>query len=199
MFTLVPGTGHLSCWPGDLIGKSLEIEESLTSDADLAGEGLYSALTNPPYSWHLEPWSLNTTCGELTAPEASLLLLLSRRVMSGSSVTPWAAAPQAPLSLGFPRQEYWSGLPLPSPGDLPAPGITDTSLASQVASLPLSHRRAHRRLGEERRRRRPNVCPVGLAIPSLSPWQPVSPLLPDTRRLSRHFLLLKRGGMGEWP
>ena len=37
--------------------------------------------------------------------------------------TPWTAASQAPPSMGFSRQEYWSGLPLPSPGDLPDPGI----------------------------------------------------------------------------
>ena len=43
--------------------------------------------------------------------------------------TPWAAACQAPLSMGFPRQEYWSGLPFPSPGDLPDPGIEPTSPA----------------------------------------------------------------------
>ena len=39
------------------------------------------------------------------------------------SVTPWSVAHKAPLSMGFPRQEYWSGLPFPSPGDLPDPGI----------------------------------------------------------------------------
>ena len=39
------------------------------------------------------------------------------------SATPWFVAHQAPLSMGFPRQEYWSGLPFPSPGDLPDPGI----------------------------------------------------------------------------
>ena len=42
--------------------------------------------------------------------------------MSSSFETPWAAACQAPLSLGFPRQEQCSGLPFPSPGDLPYPG-----------------------------------------------------------------------------
>ena len=42
-------------------------------------------------------------------------------------VTPWTLAPQAPLSMGFPRQEYWSGLPIPSPGDLPDPGIKPES------------------------------------------------------------------------
>ena len=39
------------------------------------------------------------------------------------SATPWIVVPQAPLSMGFSRQEYWSGLPFPSPGDLPNPGL----------------------------------------------------------------------------
>ena len=43
--------------------------------------------------------------------------------------TPWAAARQAPLSLGFSRQEYWSGLPFPVPGDLLDSGIDSASLA----------------------------------------------------------------------
>ena len=51
---------------------------------------------------------------------------------------PWTAARQAPLSMGFSRQEYWSGLPFPSPGDLPNPGADPKSPALQ-ASLPVSH------------------------------------------------------------
>ena len=43
--------------------------------------------------------------------------------MSDSFATPWTVARQASLSVGFPRKEYWSGLPFPSPGDLPEPGI----------------------------------------------------------------------------
>ena len=58
-----------------------------------------------------------------------LLLLFSRQVMS-DSVTPWTAAGQAPLSMGSSRQEYWSGLPFPTPGDLPDPGTEPTSLKS---------------------------------------------------------------------
>ena len=50
-------------------------------------------------------------------------LLFSRQVMSSSFATPWPVARQAPLSMRFPRQEYWSGLPLPSPGALPNPEI----------------------------------------------------------------------------
>ena len=45
-------------------------------------------------------------------------------------VTPWTVARQAPLTMGFPKQEYCSGLPFPSPGDLPDPGIELTSLTS---------------------------------------------------------------------
>ena len=56
--------------------------------------------------------------------------------MSDSFVTPWALVHEAPLSTGFSRQEYWSGLPFPSPGDLPGPGIEPASPALQVDSLP---------------------------------------------------------------
>ena len=48
-------------------------------------------------------------------------------VMSDSSATPWTVAHQVPLSMGFPRQKYWSGLPCSPPGDLPDPGIKPTT------------------------------------------------------------------------
>ena len=50
-------------------------------------------------------------------------------------VTPWTVAHQAPLSMGFSRQEYWSGLPFPSPGYLPGPGIEPRSPALQADAL----------------------------------------------------------------
>ena len=46
--------------------------------------------------------------------------------------TPWTVACQVPLPMGFSRQEFWSGLPFPSPGDLPDPGIEPASLASSA-------------------------------------------------------------------
>ena len=49
--------------------------------------------------------------------------------------TPWTAAYQAPPSMGFSRQEYWSGLPFPSPGDLPDPGIEPRSPTLQADAL----------------------------------------------------------------
>ena len=70
-------------------------------------------------------------------------------VMS-DSVTPWTVAHQAPLSMGFSRQEYWSGLPFPPPGDLPNPGIEPRPPASpalahgffyHLATWKLQHRR----------------------------------------------------------
>ena len=61
-------------------------------------------------------------------------------------VTPWTVAYQAPPSMGFSRQEYWSGLPFPSPGDLPYPGIKPRSptleadaLTSEPPGKPLQH------------------------------------------------------------
>ena len=56
--------------------------------------------------------------------------------------TPWAVAHQAPLSMEFSRQEYWSGLPFPFPGDLPDPGmeaLTRKLPALQADALPLCH------------------------------------------------------------
>ena len=50
--------------------------------------------------------------------------------------TPWSVAYQAPPSMGFSRQEYWSGLPFPSPEDLPNPGIKPGSPALQADALP---------------------------------------------------------------
>jgi len=54
-------------------------------------------------------------------------------------VTRWTVACQAPLSMGFSRQGYWSELPFPSPGDLPNPETEPMSPAGQAGSLPLSH------------------------------------------------------------
>ena len=51
-------------------------------------------------------------------------------------VTPWTVAYQAPPSMGFSRQDYWSGLLFPSPGDLPDPGIKPGSSALRTDALP---------------------------------------------------------------
>ena len=62
----------------------------------------------------------------------SVLVTQSCRLIA----TPWTVARQAPLSVKFYRQDYWSGLPFSSPGDLPDPGIESGSSALQADSLP---------------------------------------------------------------
>ena len=65
--------------------------------------------------------------------ERKKVKLLSRVLLFG---IPWTAAYQVPPSMGFSRQEYWSGLPFPSPGDLPDPGIEPGSPTLQADTLP---------------------------------------------------------------
>ena len=64
-------------------------------------------------------------CSLLERKERKLKLLIHVRLFE----TQWTVAYHAPLSMGFPRQEYWSGLPFPSPEDLPDPGIEPGSPA----------------------------------------------------------------------
>ena len=72
-------------------------------------------------------------------PFLTLITMKSSELKSLSRVrlfvTPWTVAYQAPPSMGFSRQEYWSGLPFPSAGDLPDPGIEPRSLAFQADAL----------------------------------------------------------------
>ena len=71
---------------------------------------------------------------------AFLLLLFSHSVLSTSLCPPWTVAHQAPLSVGFPRQEHWNGLPFPSPRDLqPRVEISKPKFAWQANSLLLRH------------------------------------------------------------
>ena len=62
------------------------------------------------------------------------IAFLCAQLLSPASVTLWTAALQGPLSMGSPRQEYWSRLPFPSPGDLPDPGMEPGSPALQAGS-----------------------------------------------------------------
>ena len=60
---------------------------------------------------------------------------LEKTLMLGKIEGMWTVAHQAPLFMGFSRQEYWSGLSCPLPGDLPDSGIEPTSLASPVLAV----------------------------------------------------------------
>ena len=79
-----------------------------------------------PWLW-LATSAFEANCNLLYRVVLYMPAQLLRRV---SLWPPWTVAHQASLSMGFPRQEYWSGLSFPSPGDLPNPGIKPVSLAS---------------------------------------------------------------------
>ena len=76
---------------------------------------------------------------QLNKPQKNCILYMKVKVKSLSRArllaTPWTGAYEAPPSMGFSRQEYWSGLPLPSPGDLPDPGIKPGSPALEADTL----------------------------------------------------------------
>ena len=74
------------------------------------------------HGWTLRVWKWKWKCQSLSRVQLF--------------VTPWTVARQAPLSVGFSRQEHWSGLPCPPPRDLPNPGIEPRSTALQADSLP---------------------------------------------------------------
>ena len=71
-----------------------------------------------------------------SGPEEALKIKVKSLSHVQLPATPWAVAHQAPLSMGFSRQEHWSGLPFTSPGDLPDPGSEPWSPALQADSLP---------------------------------------------------------------
>ena len=68
--------------------------------------------------------------------KTGLQIIFDITVLSRVFATPWTAAHQAPLSMKFSRQGYWSGSPFPSPGDLLNPGIEPGSSALRADSLP---------------------------------------------------------------
>ena len=90
-------------------------------------------------TWHmlstvpfLHKRGVEVSCPLLATMKVKVKLLSRVRLF----VTPWTVAYQAPLSIGFSRQECWRGLPFPSPGDLPDPGIEPGSPTLQADALP---------------------------------------------------------------
>ena len=80
-------------------------------------------------------WSCQYPVSHRLPEFAQVCSVLSCSIVSNSA-TPWTVAHQAPLSIGFSRQEYWSRLPCPPPGDLPNPGVKPRSPALQADCLP---------------------------------------------------------------
>ena len=122
----------LSCPPpGDLPNPGIEARSpALQVD---------SFLSEPPEKpKNTGVGSLSLLQGIFLTQESNQGLLHCRQFLyqlSCSFATPWTVAHQAPPSMGFSRQEYWSGLPSPSPGDLPDPGIEPRSPALQADDL----------------------------------------------------------------
>ena len=100
------------------------------------------ALTSESPQFKSQLFCLGTLCTSyyLNISQLSYFIFEKVKVKSLSCVrlfvTPWTVAHQAPLSIGFSRQEYWSGLPFPSPGDLPDPEIEPGSSTLQADTLP---------------------------------------------------------------
>ena len=90
---------------------------------------LVASLTHCPQAVGFEAHSGPRICNYFSISGARVLSCCRRVRLS---VTPWTVARQAPLSMGFPRQEDWSGLPFPPPGHLPDPGIEPACLMSPV-------------------------------------------------------------------
>ena len=104
----------------------------------MAFSNIHSAVPQPPLSSSKIFSSPQRKPTSLTSRSLSPLLVV---VVGGLVIKlcltlaiPWTVARQAPLSMEFPRQEYWNGLPFPSPGDLPDPGIKLGSSALQADS-----------------------------------------------------------------
>ena len=110
------------------------------------------------------------------------MLICFSRVWLGASLQ--TVALQAPLSMGFFRQEYWSPLPSPPPGDLPELGIKPKSPSLQVDSLLLSHQGS------------PFFCNSGSHSVSLRPTATASPRYLEMQILQPHFKIIESETLG---
>ena len=99
--------------------QSWDSTPSLPNSKDHTPQPLRNTASFPRTSWCSRPSSL------VSGDYACVQSLSCAQLLA----TSWTAARQAPLSMGFPKQEYWSGLPFPPPGDLPDPGIKPVSPA----------------------------------------------------------------------
>ena len=141
--------------------------------------------------------------------------MLSCAVMSDtcpthSHATPWTVAHQAPLSVGFPRQEYCSGLPFPSPGNLPNPGMEHTSPVSPALEgrfftiePPGKPPSQHHQGGISLRTLRYLLCIISLHHPPLREAAtraaiPSFQLSPETYLLGKKFICQLTPAPGSW-
>ena len=124
--------GSLSTMSGG--GRSSTISSHLNGEKrdDLRLQHARLALSSVSWSLASDKLKGPMEFSRLWKKRKKVKLLISVRLFA----TPWTVAYQAPPSMGFSRQEYWSGLPFPSPGDLPNTGIEPWSPTLQADSLP---------------------------------------------------------------
>ena len=104
---------------------------------DLELEGVSRITQVRGRQWGDSLWKLLMLVVKMKAGPLELLVaVFSPKSCPTLLLPPWAVIIQAPLSTGFSRREYWSGLPCPPPGDVPNPGIEPVSPALQANSLP---------------------------------------------------------------
>ena len=130
-----PPGRHMFPWPSGCHSASCQTVGQTSSDKSSGFRIEHSGYTRvASYCWSLVSPAATQQC------HAAQVCFDSQPW--SDSWDPTDCSLQAPLSMGFPRQEYWSGLPFPTPGDLPDPGIEPASLAPlhwQTDSLPLRH------------------------------------------------------------
>ena len=114
-----------------LRAKSEENLMKVKEESEKVGLKLKSQKTKIIASGPITSWQINGKTVKKKKKKVKVKSLSSVRLFAA----PWTIAYQAPPSMGFSRQEYWSGLPFPSPGDLPDPGIELGSLAFQADAL----------------------------------------------------------------
>ena len=128
-FWATPGSRYLSSGQKS-IGSSQR--ERLGSSREQTKT--FSSTSSWAYSWVCEPPASCLLAKQLRQNLPSIWWRWFNHCLCLTLRAPWTVAHQAPLSMGFSRQEYWSGLPLPSPGDLSNPGIKPSSPALQADS-----------------------------------------------------------------
>ena len=123
-------------------GNSSQYYVAVWMGGEIGGEWIHAHLWLSPFDVHMKLSNINWLYSNIKW-KVKIFFFLSGWWLVGlvtkscpTLAIPWTVACQGPLSLGFSRQEYWNGLPIPSPGDHPNPGIKPRSPALQADSLP---------------------------------------------------------------